>query len=123
MIYEKHSVIHGAAPDQPLPTKNDLPSIQDLVIEDIAERKKIGIERYGTPLQPWNGRDALVDAYQESLDLTMYLRQVIYELDHPRQKPSEHDEQNVHPVALQPMTKEELAPFIDWYQQVIVEKK
>lgn len=32
------------------------------------------------PLEPaHNGRDALVDAYQEALDLTMYLRQAIEE--------------------------------------------
>lgn len=29
----------------------------------------------------FNGRDALLDAYQEALDLVVYLRQVIYERD------------------------------------------
>jgi hypothetical protein len=43
------------------------------------ERDKIGRERYSTPLQAHNGRDALVDAYQEALDLVVYLRQVIEE--------------------------------------------
>jgi hypothetical protein len=32
-----------------------------------------------TPLQPHNGRDALADAYQEALDLVVYLRQEIAE--------------------------------------------
>ena len=45
------------------------------------ERRQVGIERYGTPLQPNNGRDALVDAYQEALDLACYLRQSIAERD------------------------------------------
>jgi hypothetical protein len=53
--------------------------IQDLVIEDIEARKKVGLERYGTLLQAHNGRDALMDAYQEALDLAVYLRQAIEE--------------------------------------------
>jgi hypothetical protein len=67
--------------DQPSPQTNDRPAIQDLVMTDVAERKRVGIERYGTPLQGFNGRDALVDAYQEALDLCQYLRQAIYERD------------------------------------------
>jgi hypothetical protein len=35
--------------------------------------------KYGKTLQTFNGRDALTDAYQESLDLCMYLRQMIEE--------------------------------------------
>lgn len=66
---------------QPPPIPNDRPAIQDLVAADIAERKRIGIERYGTPLQAFNGRDALKDAYEEALDLCQYLRQVLYERD------------------------------------------
>lgn len=50
-----------------------------LVIEDMEARRRLGIARYGTPLQPHNGRDALVDAYQEALDLAVYLRQAIAE--------------------------------------------
>lgn len=65
--------------DQPPPLPNDRPAIVDLVVADMIERKRIGIERYGTPLQPFNGRDSLVDAYQEALDLVMYLRQTIEE--------------------------------------------
>lgn len=65
--------------DQPTPVANDRADIQSLVVADIAERKRIGIERYGRALQPHNGRDALVDAYQEVLDLAMYVRQEIEE--------------------------------------------
>ena len=39
----------------------------------------MGIKRYGTPLQPHNGRDALIDTYQEILDSAVYLRQAIEE--------------------------------------------
>lgn len=66
---------------QPPPVPNALPAIQDLVAADIAERKRVGIERYGTPLQAFNGRDALRDAYEEALDLCQYLRQALYERD------------------------------------------
>ncbi|HWU22205.1 MAG TPA: hypothetical protein VN088_11815 [Nocardioides sp.] len=65
--------------DQPLPVPNSRPAIQDLVIADMAARRQVGIARYGTPLQPFNGRDALQDAYEEALDLATYLRQAIEE--------------------------------------------
>ena len=46
------------------------------------ERDRQGQQRYGTRLRGHNGRDPLVDAYQEALDLCVYLRQAIYERDH-----------------------------------------
>lgn len=67
--------------DQPAPLTNDKPAVWDLVMQDMLERDQVGRMRYGTPLQPHNGRDALVDAYQEALDLSVYLRQAIYERD------------------------------------------
>lgn len=67
--------------DQPLPTQNDRTAIQDLVLADIEKRKAIGLERYGTLLQPFNGRDALRDLYEELLDAVMYVRQCIEERD------------------------------------------
>lgn len=69
--------------DQPLPQINDLPYVQDLVIADIEERRQLGIRKYGTALQPHNGRSALWDAYGEVLDLAQYLRQKIYEEENP----------------------------------------
>lgn len=44
------------------------------VIADMAERDRLGRERYGTPLTTNNGRDHLVDAYQELLDGAVYLK-------------------------------------------------
>jgi hypothetical protein len=66
---------------QPPPVPNDRPAIQDLVLADVAERKRVGIERYGVPLQGFNGRDALRDLYEELLDAVQYLRQALYERD------------------------------------------
>lgn len=71
----------GRVREQPLPVVNAGPCIQDLVREDIAARLQLGIERYGTGLQANNGRDMLLDAYEESLDLATYLRGVLYERD------------------------------------------
>lgn len=65
--------------DQPLPQVTDGPFIQDLVMVDLAERKQHGIRKYGTALQAHNGRDMLQDAYEEALDLCVYLRGLLAE--------------------------------------------
>ncbi len=66
--------------DQPLPTVHEgHESVQDLVIDDILERKQVGIQRYGTPLQTFNDRDVDLDLYEELLDATMYARQRLAE--------------------------------------------
>jgi hypothetical protein len=66
---------------QPMPDLNDGPVIQELVMKDFEGRLALGIERYGTGLQAFNGRDMLLDAYEEALDLAVYLRGLIYERD------------------------------------------
>jgi hypothetical protein len=42
-------------------------------------RKAFGISKYKKPLRAHNGRNPMVDAYQESLDLVVYLRQAVEE--------------------------------------------
>jgi len=86
------------APEQ-APTANDSAPIWDLVIADaldvtypegvlvllvadMRERDQIGRAKYGTPLQAHNGRRPLVDAYQEALDLCVYLRQAMLESEY-----------------------------------------
>ena len=64
---------------QPDPIKNNNPAIVDLVLADLKKRKKLGIERYGVALQAFNGRNALLDAYEEALDLCIYLKQALEE--------------------------------------------
>lgn len=54
-------------------------AVWDIVIEDMKARDRLGRERYGVPLTPNNGRDALQDAYEEALDLAVYLKQAIIE--------------------------------------------
>ena len=63
------------------PVANEHPAVWPLVIMDMAARDQVGRARYGVPLQPHNGRDALRDAYEEALDLCAYLRQAIMERD------------------------------------------
>lgn len=64
--------------DQP-PPKAGQTVVWPHVIRDIEERVEKGRERYGTELMTRNGRDPLIDAYQEALDLVLYLRQAILE--------------------------------------------
>lgn len=68
---------------QPLPTASDSPIMHHLVQADLQARLEVGIKRYGQPLQAFNGRDPLLDAYEEVLDLAVYLRQAIYECAAP----------------------------------------
>lgn len=51
----------------------------DLVMQDIKERDQIGAKKYGRRLTAGDGRDSLIDAYQEALDLVVYLRKAIRE--------------------------------------------
>jgi hypothetical protein len=66
---------------QQLPKPSTHPIIHDLVIDDMAERSEFGKRKYGRHLRSFNGRDALQDAYEEVLDLAVYLRQMLYERD------------------------------------------
>lgn len=67
---------------QPLPKNSDnYPAMWDLVRKDITDRESYGRNKYNTDLKPFNGRDVLIDAYQEALDLVVYLRQLIFERD------------------------------------------
>ena len=50
-----------------------------LILDDLDQRRKEGIKKYGTTLSTNNGRMALVDLYQEILDAMLYLLQHIYE--------------------------------------------
>ena len=67
--------------EQPPPIHSDHPAVWPLVIADMRRRDAFGEGKYGTRLRPHNGRDSLLDAYQEALDLCVYLRQRSYERD------------------------------------------
>lgn len=67
--------------EQPSPTANEYPAVWPLVIMDMANRDQVGRKRYGVPLQPHNGRDALRDAYEEVLDQAAYIKSAMIERD------------------------------------------
>jgi hypothetical protein len=72
----------GRRRDQPLPTITEGGvCVQDEVMAYIDRRKTIGIERYGTVLQPNNGRDGLRDLFEELVDATQYAAQLLIERD------------------------------------------
>lgn len=68
---------------EPMPTKNELPYMWpkaiDRIIEIARQRDDFGAKKYGTRLQPFNGRDPLVDAFQEGLDKLVYIEQELFE--------------------------------------------
>lgn len=70
--------VYGVKEQDPNP-RGQGRTITSLVMDDLIQRTEKGINTYGQALRANNGRDALVDAYQEALDLAMYLRQAIAE--------------------------------------------
>ncbi|MEV0616144.1 hypothetical protein AB0I81_22715 [Nonomuraea sp. NPDC050404] len=93
--------------DQPLPTPNEHADIQSQVIADIEARRDLGIQRYGTALQPHNGRDALRDLYEELVDGAMYVKQVMVERA-TAATPVEHG-RRIHAVIFNAVTEESRA--------------
>lgn len=77
-----------AADEQPRPTlRPDLPDMWEIVQQDMRARADAGFQRYGSSLRPFNGRVPLIDAYQECLDLAVYLRQKIWEDENEPARP------------------------------------
>lgn len=64
---------------QPAPVVNEHSPIVPQVIEDLNTRAVAGRLKYGTTLQPFNGRDPARDAYEEAQDMTLYLKQFVIE--------------------------------------------
>jgi hypothetical protein len=60
----------------PVPGKE---SITDQVIEDLVRRREGGVKKYQMELRTRNGRSMLVDAYQELLDASLYIRGALME--------------------------------------------
>lgn len=58
------------------------PDVFELLHDDIDARSRVGRREYGDTLRPFDGRDSLWDAYEEALDLAVYLRKAIWERDH-----------------------------------------
>lgn len=66
---------------QPAPINDSGVVVVDSVIRDMCDRKQFGLVKYGTTLCANNGRNTLIDVYQETMDLMIYLKQHIIECD------------------------------------------
>lgn len=71
--------------DQALPVQNDEVDCQTRLINrinsEIPKRREVGIQRYGTALQPFNGRSSTRDLWEELADASTYFMQVEAEYD------------------------------------------
>jgi hypothetical protein len=56
-------------------------NVWELVLADMRQRDAFGFSKYKRHLAPHDGRDTLRDAYEEALDLCVYLRKALYERD------------------------------------------
>ena len=61
-------------------------NITDMVIEDLRGREALGKAKYGKALLPFDGRDTLLDLYEELLDACHYIKKEMVE----RERKSEH---------------------------------
>ena len=83
MNKEKHKNIRTDNTKEPAPTPGEQ-DVTEAVIKDLQERSAIGAEKYGIPLQTFNGRKPLVDLYQELLDACQYIKQELLERESGR---------------------------------------
>lgn len=69
-----------AATPQPKPTTEEgSVTVLPHVLADLQARADWGLAKYQTYLHTNNGRDAMVDLYQELLDAVMYIKQALLE--------------------------------------------
>lgn len=69
--------------DQPMPTPGQqdvTPIARRMFVGILDAQEQKGIATYGTTLQTFNGRDALLDAMQEAVDLFQYVVQARIEM-------------------------------------------
>lgn len=68
---------------EPMPIKNELPFMWTRAMERFVKlaqaRDEFGAKKYGTRLQPFNGRNPKIDALQELLDAFVYFEQILFE--------------------------------------------
>lgn len=64
--------------DQPAPQPGGYP-VQAVLIEALKQRMEFGLKKYGTPLETHNGRNPLLDMWEEMLDMVSYFTQFVLE--------------------------------------------
>lgn len=98
--------------EQPSPVPNDHPPVVPQVVADLEQRMALGIRRYGVALQPFNGRNMLLDAYDEALDLAVYLKGALLERGNP---PTDRAETPLTP------TDNPWAPYSGYHEALFAE--
>ncbi len=63
-------------------------------IKEMKARKRFGLKKYGTILQPFNGRDALGDSRDELGDLVVYMAVKLYEIANDNDPIRKTEEEN-----------------------------
>lgn len=86
----QHCVMAPVEPTKQRPGDQSLPlgggeCVQDLVIWEMQESKRVGMERYGSVLNTFNGRKGIQDVFEEARDLFVYLTQVKREAEADRE--------------------------------------
>lgn len=71
------------------PPRHGRESVLPRVLVDLNTRAYHGLKKYGTTLHTHNGRCAMQDAYEEALDLVMYLKQKLMEQEDKKEKAHE----------------------------------
>jgi hypothetical protein len=73
--------VEKTACKQTTPPHEGKTKVLDYVVSDLQARAEMGKSKYGHYLETGNGRNALQDAYEEALDMCMYLKQKLLEED------------------------------------------
>jgi hypothetical protein len=90
-------------------------SVTDSVLDDMRDRNEEGRRKYGTPLQCFNGRNALVDLYQELLDAAVYTRQELEENEQEERSLVDYDQlSEVYVRIMQSLTDVRALIARDW---------
>ena len=79
IITEKSEVVTDKLLEVIPGAKYSVHAIDEIIAQvrkDAISRREHGREKYGVPLMSFNGRDCLMDAYEEVHDLAVYLMQL-----------------------------------------------
>ena len=104
--------------DQVAPIPNDREGVHDVLIREVTEavgdevdditqdlidellaRKELGLSKYGTLLQPFNGRDFLRDILDEAIDGLAYVRGALQEAHERKAAPDSGEVRLLEEVA------------------------
>jgi len=96
MIVALIGEVERLRPEQPMPVpgKQDVRPMAEKMFAQILDAQCAkGVERYGTVLQTFNGRDALMDALAELVDAFQYIVQGVIEREEAKGLASSREEE------------------------------